>query len=300
MDAHGNEWYQSCMSTQSPIPVFTLFGEHSGFPDVVHSERIHARAHLHDWVISPHRHDQMAQLFQIETGVAKTQIDGRAGILKSTEFLYIPPRTVHGFEFERGTEGVVLSFPLPVINALTPQSPDLTQTLSGIVTGPVLPELAQLLELQSHGFESTGTFRTQRLIGLSYAILAHVGEIGTQNQSSGTGGHQILERLDHLIARHLAQHWRPSDYADALAITTGHLGRICRTATGKSASNYIETAVMTEASRLLAFTRLSVSEIGYRLGYTDPPYFSRRFRMACGITPSAYRARFLTDRSERP
>lgn len=283
------------MNTDSPIPVFSLFGENNGFPDVVHSERIHARAHLHDWIISPHRHDQMAQLFHIETGSARAQVDGQPNDLNSGEFLYIPQRIVHGFAFDRGTEGVVLSFPLPVVTALTPQPPVMTQILSNVVTGPACAHLVQLFEQFCADFETTGTFRTQRLIGLSHAILAHVADIGAQSQNIQTSSHQTLERLNALIANHLADQWRPSDYAGALSITTGHLGRICRRATGKSASHYIEAAVMTEASRLLAFTRLSVSEIGYRLGYTDPPYFSRRFRTACGVTPTAYRARFLTD-----
>ena len=283
------------MTTGSSIPVFSLFGEHSGFPDVVHSERIHARAHLHDWVISPHRHDQMAQLFHIETGAARTQVDGQPSTLKAGDFLYIPQRIVHGFAFDRGTEGVVLSFPLPVITSLTPQPPLMTHILSHVVEGPASDAIVQLFEQLCADFATTGTFRTQRLIGLSHAILAHVAEVGAKSQDTQTSSHQTLERLDALIATHLADHWRPSDYASALSITTGHLGRICRAATGKSASHYIESAVMTEASRLLAFTRLSVSEIGYRLGYTDPPYFSRRFRTACGVTPTVYRARFLTS-----
>ena len=46
---------------------------------------------------------------------------------------------------------------------------------------------------------------------------------------------------------------------------------------------------MGEASRLLAFTRLPMSEIGYRLGFDDPSHFSKRFRAARGLAPSAYR-----------
>ena len=57
------------------------------------------------------------------------------------------------------------------------------------------------------------------------------------------------------------------------------------------------TAVMTEACRLIAFTRLPVAEVGYRLGYADPPYFSRRFRLRMGETPSAYRARVSGERA---
>ena len=71
-----------------------------------------------------------------------------------------------------------------------------------------------------------------------------------------------------------------------------HDRELCRAATGASVSRHIETARMTEARRLLAFTRLPVAEIGYRLGFSDPPYFSRRFRAVTGETPSDYRERF--------
>ncbi|WP_207101751.1 helix-turn-helix transcriptional regulator, partial [Paracoccus shandongensis] len=63
-------------------------------------------------------------------------------------------------------------------------------------------------------------------------------------------------------------------------------------ATGQGATRHIETVLMTEARRLLAFTRLPIAEIGHRLGFDDPPYFSRRFRVATGQSPSEYRGRF--------
>jgi AraC family transcriptional activator of pobA len=281
------------MKTPAPIPVFTLFGEHDSFPDVVHCERIHARAGLTDWVISPHRHDQMVQIFQIESGAAKAQIDGATLHLSAGNFLYIPNKFVHGFDFEQGTEGLVLSFPLPILASLAPQTPALAQTLSTPITGQVAKGMSQLMIQLSAHFETIGTFRTQRLVALSHAILTEVAEVGADT-TAPSAGHQTLEQLNMLLQQHLNDGWHPCDFASALSITTGHLSRICRRTTGQSASSYIETAVMTEASRLLAFTRLSVAEVGYRLGYNDPPYFSRRFRKTCGQTPSAYRARFLT------
>jgi AraC family transcriptional activator of pobA len=58
---------------------------------------------------------------------------------------------------------------------------------------------------------------------------------------------------------------------------------------------YIEAAMMAEARRLLAFTRLQVSEVGYRLGFSDPSYFSKRFKAKEGLTPLAYKARFAPE-----
>lgn len=44
-----------------------------------------------------------------------------------------------------------------------------------------------------------------------------------------------------------------------------------------------------EAERLLSESDLSIAEIGLHLGYAEPAHFSRAFRKATGMTPSAYR-----------
>lgn len=107
---------------------------------------------------------------------------------------------------------------------------------------------------------------------------------------TGDSGRKIA-RLDALVAKHLGERWSARDYAHALHVTTGHLNRQVRAATGVSLTSYLETATMTEACRLIAFTRLTFTEVSYRIGYDDPSYFSRRFRMRIGETPSQYRLR---------
>jgi YesN/AraC family two-component response regulator len=43
------------------------------------------------------------------------------------------------------------------------------------------------------------------------------------------------------------------------------------------------------ACRLLDTTTLTVREVGYRVGYEDPYYFSRMFRKLMGLSPRQYR-----------
>jgi len=83
-----------------------------------------------------------------------------------------------------------------------------------------------------------------------------------------------------------------SDYAAGWRVRAGQLSRLCRAASGMGAAAYLEHKIMDEACRLLAFTQLPVSAVGYRLGYGDPSYFTKRFRAARGQTPSRYRTRF--------
>ncbi|AJE45562.1 helix-turn-helix domain-containing protein [Celeribacter indicus] len=291
MDAPGIVWYFPGMTDGTLIPHFTLFGETSAFPDVIHCERIFDRARLHDWTISPHRHSQMAQVLHIERGAARVVLDGRERPLGSGEYLYVPPQIVHGFAFTRGTEGVVLSFPSPVVARLGPESAALARWLSEPCCGPLSGEIAPLIAMLAGTYEKTGIFRAQRLVALTHMLLAALAEDSATRHPAAPAPDRQMQRLDALLATHLGEGWTARDYAGALHMTPGHLNRIVRRAAGMSLTAYLETAVMTEACRLIAFTRLPVAGVGYRLGYADPSYFSRRFRARMGETPSAYRAR---------
>ncbi|WP_161905854.1 helix-turn-helix domain-containing protein [Paracoccus sp. MKU1] len=277
----------------SQIPVFTLFGETSAFPDVVHCERIWDRARLHDWEISAHRHREMVQVFLMRQGQAQAQIDGQGRRVEDGEFLFVPARSVHGFKFRQGSEGLVLSIPLTVAAAVSAGSDELALRLSRPFSSRADARVMWLGQQIHAAFGETGAFRAALLASLAQALLAAIAGIAArQGDAIASLAQRRMLVLDRLIAQHLGEGWGMADYASALSITPGHLNRICRAATGESASRHIEKAVMTEASRLLAFTRLSVAEIGYRLGFSDPSYFSRRFRVMTGQSPTAYRDRF--------
>ncbi|MFT3691006.1 helix-turn-helix domain-containing protein [Paenirhodobacter sp.] len=271
------------MGLASQIPVFNLFGETGAFPDVVHCERIWDRARLHDWRIAPHRHLEMAQVFFMRRGEARVRVDGAATTLGDGDFQFIPARSVHDFLIGQGSEGLVLSFPLAVVSGLPP----------GPFHGAADARAVVLMDQLAETFGGTGAFRAPLLVALAQAVLAAVAEVAARRAEAVEPlALRRMRDFDQLLTLHLAQGWGAAEFASALGITPGHLNRICRAATGTHATRHIETARMTEARRLLAFTQLAVAEIGYRLGFQDPPYFSRRFRAVTGETPSAYRARF--------
>ncbi len=300
MDGTGGGWYHSRMATQSAIPAFTLFGETGGFPEVVHCERVWDRARLHDWTISPHRHHDMAQAFVMREGRARVQLDGRAFDLTDGQVLFVPALFVHGFRFAQGTEGVVLSFTRAILSQGVAAAEGPARHLAQPFAAPLDPGIDALCARIQAAFAGTGPFRASLLIALSHALLVALAQATAQ-----AGGdvqppaRRRLADLDRLVARHMGDGWGSADYAAALAVTPGHLNRLCQAALGASASRHIESLIMTEARRLLAFTRLSVAEVGYRLGFADPSYFSRRFRAAARESPSAYRDRFLTAPERR-
>lgn len=92
-----------------------------------------------------------------------------------------------------------------------------------------------------------------------------------------------------LIAAHYRTAHGVAFYADRLAITPRYLARITSQVVGKSPKQIIDDYLMTEAESLLGATRLSVSEVAYRLGFSSPAMFSKFFGANANCPPNAYR-----------
>lgn len=78
-------------------------------------------------------------------------------------------------------------------------------------------------------------------------------------------------------------------YADQLHITPDHLNRTVKAKIGKTAKNYIQARIITEAKRMLCFTDLSNKEIGYQLGFNEPSNFSAFFKKHTRVSPSKFK-----------
>jgi AraC-like DNA-binding protein len=60
--------------------------------------------------------------------------------------------------------------------------------------------------------------------------------------------------------------------------------------TGRTAKQLIMERVVLEAKRCLAYSDLSIAEVGARVGFADALYFSRVFKRRAELSPSAFRA----------
>lgn len=99
----------------------------------------------------------------------------------------------------------------------------------------------------------------------------------------------LLARVFAVIEQRYDEGISLADVARAVSLTPGHLTTLVRQQTGRTVLDWITERRMAEARRLLAQTDLPVSEVGRRVGYTDPAYFTRSFRRAHQTTPSGWR-----------
>jgi AraC-like DNA-binding protein len=72
------------------------------------------------------------------------------------------------------------------------------------------------------------------------------------------------------------------------AMSPTKLKRLFSQVFGNSIFSYYQGIRMKEAARLLKDERLSVSAVGYRLGFTNLSHFSRAFEAHIGLKPKRY------------
>ncbi len=281
--------YNSNMEAARPtsaIQVFNLFGESGDLPDVVHCETIASRSALHDWVLAVHRHARLHQVLLIDSGGGEATLDGRIQALRPMHVVNVPVGHVHGFSFEPGTQGWVLTIAAEVLDQalLAPEGLRGVLSQSAVVRGT--PQIRATMKQIFAEFAARNFARAHVLRALSAALIGLVArELARLDRGSGIADPELFRRFEALIEQHHLERWSVSDYADALS------NRLTRAATGDTASHLILNRMIREARRNLVYTNLPVSTIAYALGFDDPAYFSRVYAAATGLSPRAFRAR---------
>jgi AraC-like DNA-binding protein len=64
---------------------------------------------------------------------------------------------------------------------------------------------------------------------------------------------------------------------------------VLKSATGKSASGWVDDFVMLEAKALLKSTNMTIQQICYELNFPTQSFFGKYFKRRAGISPKMYR-----------
>ena len=273
--------------SRATIPSFGLFGDSAGDASAgfVHIETIAERSSLHDWEISPHRHDHGLQVLIIHQGHAAVQVDGAVHELTPPGFVVLPVGSVHGFRFAPNTSGHVLTLSQDFLGRAAPGDP-LRHLLTAGGHG-ALPDAAAarvaVLAGEMLGLTRGWPAETGLLQALAEALARSL------PHAEATADDARLARFRHLVEQHLREHRDLHFYAQRLGCTTRTLARLCQAGLGQSPLEVINRRLALEAQRLLRYTNASVRQVADDLGFADPSYFSRFYLRIVGHRPQAER-----------
>lgn len=99
-----------------------------------------------------------------------------------------------------------------------------------------------------------------------------------------------VKMVEEYVHSHIGQDIKRSDLADCVHLNIDYLSRIFKREKGMTLNDYIVMEKLNTARNLLRTTRLPVSLIATKVGYSNFSYFSKLYKKSFGITPAEERS----------
>lgn len=248
----------------------------------------------------PHRHNYFTVLI-ITKAKGKHKIDFNTYPLSNQHIFFVAPGQVHQVIEEEQSFGFVMTFsnlflvensiPFSFIDSLNlfqnyGQSPPLTPNKHQFDT------IAQFANQIFKLFNSDTVMKSLSIGAFLKLLLIECNNICAINPIESdidTSGDNLIRAFKKAVERNYKKEHSTTFYANQLYITPDHLNRTFKSKIGKTAKDYIQARIITEAKRLLYFTDLTNKEIAYELGFNEPANFSAFFKKHTQLSPSNFK-----------
>ncbi len=246
----------------------------------------------------PHYHD----FFQVSLvdGNGTLMHDFREHDIRGPTLFFLRPGQVHTIGVRDQLRGTVISFTQEFFDHRTPP-PSRLYELPFFSPGASVPWLsldeaqtqlfkAMCAELQSE-FDAALPEAAEALRAMLHILFVRTARLYSTAHPTGEAsrGSLLARQFCLEVERHFREWQALAPYAKQLAVSVNHLNEVVSEHTGHAAGDLIRQRRLLDAKRLLLHSDLSVSEIGYQLGFDDPSYFSRFFRRYSTRTPAQFR-----------
>ena len=260
------------------------------------SEYSESYKHLH----SPHKHNFYHVVFFTE-GKGNHTIDFERFEVMPNQIYFMAPGQVHSWNFNGTAEGYIINFSASFYQSFLLRPDYLEQFFffGGNAQESVIDVPKEIQEQIINAFETIlseakGNARMKmdiiRILLLQIFIrISQLRSENTLHTLDNIYNYTLLNNFKKLIELNYNRLKLPKEYAALLYITPNHLNALCQDILGVSAGELIRNRIILEAKRLLINLDLSISEIAYRLNFSDNSYFTKFFKKHVNITPEEFR-----------
>jgi len=258
---------------------------------------IHKNLHL------PHKHS-FYHLLLFTEGSGSHDIDFNIFPVRPYQIYFMIPGQVHSWNFEGHVDGFVVNFSEQFFQSflLKRDYLDQLQFFKGNVIESVIdiPEGAQdeilaIFKQLLCESEAAQIYALDMVKALLLRLFYIISRFCNRHQGINKSSHNyvLLNNFKRLIEDNYTSIRLPKEYAELLHVTPNHLNAVCNEILGRSAGEVIRDRVVLEAKRLMVNQELSISEIAYKLNFSDNSYFSKFFKKHVGVGPEEFRAKQL-------
>lgn len=269
----------------------------------VHVERVLDRGSLHGGHVEPHSHPHLNQVSLWRNARGAYLLEGETLELAADALTLIPAGVVHGFEIEPPSDATVISVSTGFAFALLAGGAESMWTLwrrPALV--PLAPEVAGRFAALFAAVEEEYRFSTaqteEAIACYLRLILIYAARLLERQAAPALASPQqaLLSAFLALVEQNLRGRWSIAQYVDALGTTHYLLNSASQAALGRSPSQVVRDRLIDEAKRLLIFSKVTATEVGFALGFDDPAHFGRFFQAQTGRAPAAWRQEQIARR----
>lgn len=230
----------------------------------------------------PHRHAFYSLVWFTE-GNGFYVVDFQEYDIKANRIFFVNPRQVHNWDYSENSRGYVLMIDRTFAQQLKIETShsyvDVTTSQASFLNG-----LFTNLTDESNKGDTLSVTTLQAGIAYLYAVL---GRIANETNVHHPAAGETMEALRKLVYDNHNLH-KVEDYARKMNLPEDVFNELVKTSTGISAKQYILDLKITEAKRLLIYSKLNINEIAFNLGFEDPSYFTRLFKKKTALSPSGF------------
>lgn len=241
-------------------------------------EKLEAR--IKPGVPFPHKHD-FYQILLIEKGSGTHQIDFVTHKVAPGMIYMMKPGQMHSWDFPRGVRGILVEFSHESLNFH--HSPDVVRTTKTEFTE--ISTLAKLMLKESALKRDMNDLALQGELSAFLIMLIRIYQKSLRPEKTLS----IIDKFKAMVEEHYKDQHAVDFYAKTLGSSSKAFTMQLTRALGKSPRSVIQERILLEAKRYLAFSDLSVADIGYELGFDDANYFTRFFRIHENSSPAKFR-----------
>lgn len=242
----------------------------------------------------PHFHATYA-IGVVEAGAVTSRLRGGAATWGAGAVIALPPGEVHdgapaapdGWSSRMLYPGAALL--AQVAGAVADREPvEAPAFREAVIHDPVLAARLRLVHaaLAAEGATAHDALRTDTLLVETLGLLL-AGHGSGVRRAPAPVATRAVERVRDYMAAHFGGPVLLRDLAAVAGLSTFHLVRVFRRATGLPPYSYLELLRVEHARRLLR-DGFPIVEVALRTGFSDQSHLTRRFRRVVGVPPGQY------------
>jgi AraC family transcriptional activator of pobA len=250
-------------------------------------------------LVIPHQYD-FYQIVLIVSGDGKKIIDLEQFDIVPGRLYFVAPGQVHSWNFSGRPDGYAINFTEKIFRSYISsqfyleQFPFLRGIAKNCLFDPdkeTLKDIKHFIKRIVSEVKKKDTFSTDIICFNLISLFISISRNNPLSLNKQIPGQKqlVLYNFRSLVDQHYIQKRLPKEYAAMLHMTPVQLNAICKDLTGSAAGSIIRDKILLEAKRLLVSTDINISEIAYRLNFSDNSYFTKFFKKYTGLTPEEFR-----------